>query len=520
MYMRQFFQSAAFTLVFLLGTLGARADIFVTGFFSGNIDRFDQETNAQSVFVSIPGNPGLSGLAYDPSNNRLYASALNLGGVYVLDGSTGNVLNFQVLGFGPGGLTVSPSGELVVTDFTSNLVRFYDASFSLLGSVSVPSGVTSGVGYLPNGDLIIATAGSGVFRYDGISVTSFTASPFGPLASAQVAADQSGNVFIGHGIGFSDNVFKFATDGTLTGSITVTDSMLDGTGSGSVPNTNPSGVAIDADGNVIVAALGRSNPGDPGGERGGVLKFDIQGNLLETIVTGSSAYSGVVLFDPPVDAEVVDAFVYHNSWTGSGSAIDDFTVVHRESTESQALTIANLINSQQGITGVGFLIQDLAQPDAIGESDFEIQVSPQGIFDQGSNPLVSWPVGPAPSSIAVSQAATDQVLLVWADNQIENRWLRITLKATENTGLPEPVVFYVGHLLGETTGIDIDTTAFTVAFADISLIRGSVGSVVSSGDRADINKNGTVAFSDISAMRANVGAQLSNIVVPLDPPSE
>jgi hypothetical protein len=93
-----------------------------------------------------------------------------------------------------------------------------------------------------------------------------------------------------------------------------------------------------------------------------------------------------------------------------------------------------------------------------------------------------------------------------------NRWLRVTLKTTPNTGLLEDQVYYLGHLLGETTGTS--NGIFTVAFADITPIRSSVGQNVDASSVSDIDKNGTISFSDISSMRSSVGNQLRQVTVP------
>lgn len=272
------------------------ADILVTEYFSGRISRFDEQTKVQSTFATIAGNPGLSGIAYNSANNRLYVSALNFGGVYTLDAQTGATLGFSSLGIGPGGLAVASNGNVYITDFTSNNVRIYDSLLAnSLGTISFPVSRTSGVGFAGNGDLLVATPGEGVFRYDGNSVSSFTSSPFAAGASAQIAVDASNNVFIGHGLGFSDSVLKFDASGNLVGSITITDSMVGGNGTGSSTGTSPSGVAFDSAGNLFVAALGRRNPGDAGGESGGLFKFDSNGNLLDTFATASNAYSGVAI---------------------------------------------------------------------------------------------------------------------------------------------------------------------------------------------------------------------------------
>jgi hypothetical protein len=105
----------------------------------------------------------------------------------------------------------------------------------------------------------------------------------------------------------------------------------------------------------------------------------------------------------------------------------------------------------------------------------------------------------------------DRVILQWPDNAIANRGLRITVNANANTGLNEPEFYYIGHLLGETTGA-VDGV-YTVSFADISPVRSAVGQAVDAGSIHDIDKSGTVAFADVSAMRSNVSGQLRNITI-------
>jgi hypothetical protein len=141
------------------------------------------------------------------------------------------------------------------------------------------------------------------------------------------------------------------------------------------------------------------------------------------------------------------------------------------------------------------------------------QWSPTGAFAIQDNLPVNWLPAPAPSEISTLLGETrDRVVINWQDNAIANRWLRITILANENTGLLQDDVYYIGHLLGETTGSS--GGAFTVAFADITSIRSEVGQNANSGSIHDIDKNGTVSFADISAMRANIGAQLTHFVIP------
>jgi len=210
-------------------------------------------------------------------------------------------------------------------------------------------------------------------------------------------------------------------------------------------------------------------------------------------------------------ATVVGSFVIHTGWTGSmGDAVDSFRTLAKESLLPQTLGFDNLINSSQGITGIRW--DFLGLPGNLSESDFIFQWSPQGAFSEDSHPPADWQVAPNPSSVLTVVGSPSQVVALWPEGSIMNRWLRITLLANANTGLLAPEVYYIGHLLGETTGA-VDSL-FTVSFVDISEIRSAVGQSVTSGSMPDIDKDGSVTFADITAMRLNVGAQLPAITIP------
>lgn len=235
-------------------------------------------------------------------------------------------------------------------------------------------------------------------------------------------------------------------------------------------------------------------PGEPNTDSGG---FRINGTV--TPIGGG--------------ASVVGGFVYHVGYSGLGSAVDTEKSLHKEGVTPQELTYDNLINSSRGINGVLFEIQNLGNGGALSASDFVFQMSPQGAFVQGVNPPTGWAAAPAPSSVSVTPGSPDEVLIQWTNNVIQNRWLRVTILANSNTGLTQPEVYYVGHLLGESTGPSAGF--YTVSFTDITEIRALSGQSADSGNFADIDKNGTVSFADITAMRANVGTQLTNITVPV-----
>jgi subtilisin-like proprotein convertase family protein len=212
---------------------------------------------------------------------------------------------------------------------------------------------------------------------------------------------------------------------------------------------------------------------------------------------------------PP--ASVVGSFVSHGGYTGLGSPIDTGKSLLKEGASAQALTFDNLINSSRGLNGLVFDIENLAG--TLSASDFVFQVSPTGAFDQSLNPPSGWIAAPAPSSISVTPGSPDRVLIEWPDNAIANRWLRIEVLANANTGLPAPEVYYIGHLLGETTGV-VSSGVFTVQFFDITLVRNGSGATVDASNILDIDKSGTVSFADIAAMRPNVGTQLTAVTIP------
>jgi hypothetical protein len=214
------------------------------------------------------------------------------------------------------------------------------------------------------------------------------------------------------------------------------------------------------------------------------------------------------------EASISQSYVYYSGSPleagGIEAALDTSKSLVRETSEPQTLDFTSLINSHRGINGLVFDIDGLSAA-TLSPVDFMFQISPQGAFNQAANPPVDWQEAPSPSSIVVQSGSPARVILKWPDNSINNRWLRLTIKANSSTGLVEPAVFYLGHLLGETSGLD--GGIYTTAFADIPPIRSAVGTSVNASSLVDIDKNGLVTFADISAMRVNVGSQLTNITV-------
>lgn len=283
----------------------------------------------------------------------------------------------------------------------------------------------------------------------------------------------------------------------------------------------------------ILAPSSRTTSGTSIGPNNGTITIEDLGNderkmtvtididfilLVSGLPLQNSKFTGqIVAFATLTQpAVVVDRSVYHGGFSGGGTPpdnrIDTGKVVAKEGAGPTALDFPNVINTSRGINGLVFDIENLGNGGALSASDFEVQLSPVGAFDAGANPPAGWPAGPAPSSVTVTAGSPSRVLVEWPNNSIMNRWLRLTIKANANTGLTSPETYYLGHLLGETTGLT--GTSYSVTFADITPIRSEVGLTVNASSITDIDKTGSITFGDISAMRPSVGSVLTNVTIP------
>jgi hypothetical protein len=124
-------------------------------------------------------------------------------------------------------------------------------------------------------------------------------------------------------------------------------------------------------------------------------------------------------------------------------------------------------------------------------------------------------VAPAPEGIAIIASPIPEepshIVVGWADGAIRNTWLRVTVKATANTGLAAPDVFYFGNLVGETGD---DATPLRVGALDLAGARGAGSGDAPITSRYDFNRDGVVNALDVAAVRSNYGRWLDSFVAP------
>jgi hypothetical protein len=162
-------------------------------------------------------------------------------------------------------------------------------------------------------------------------------------------------------------------------------------------------------------------------------------------------------------------------------------------------TLANVSSYSRGINGVMVDVKGLANR-ALTAADFEFRAGNSGT-------PAAWALAPAPS-ISVRPGAgvggTDRVTLVWPDNALRNKWLRVTVKPTANTGLAAADVFYFGHLAGESAA---PLTA--VSGMDLARARAALNTLASITSSYDHNRDGRVNSLDLAVIRASQGRRLS-----------
>ena len=173
--------------------------------------------------------------------------------------------------FSPTAVAAAADGSFWTTDQANGLVRHFSAGGALLGAVghsastpprfAQPTGIAGG----PDGRLYVADTEHGrvvVLNRRGHLLGALPAGGQSLGAVRAVAVDAAGNVYVAAG----DHVDVFAAGGALLHS-------WGGTGSGAGQLSDPGGIAVDGDGDVLVA--------DTGNDR--IEIFSSSGRLLRTI---------------------------------------------------------------------------------------------------------------------------------------------------------------------------------------------------------------------------------------------
>lgn len=259
---------------------------------------------------------------------------------------------------------------------------------------------------------------------------------------------------------------------------------------------------------------------------------DSSGNSLNRITRGSygnDAASWVAAMPTPgsvsfVAASVEGRHVFYNqsSFDGNSAAVnvdDDLALATDKFAllPGQTATFDNYTSFTRGLNGLFIDINNLADPTSLSIGDFSLAT--------GNGSLLS-DFNPSSANFAVSVRTgagtngSDRVTLSIENNEVNNIWLQVTVKANAITGLAEDDVFYFGNVIGETGN---STSNTIVNFVDLSRVRRnqtSSGESATITDRYDFNRNGQVNFADLSQARRNQTPSGSEILLITAPANE
>jgi hypothetical protein len=126
----------------------------------------------------------------------------------------------------------------------------------------------------------------------------------------------------------------------------------------------------------------------------------------------------------------------------------------------------------------------------------------------------TWSTAPAPASITRSVGTgvdgSDRVKIIWADGDILNQWIEVTVLATSVTGLASADVFYFGNASGDGDGDGlVDDNEFNTFKSQFGL-SGAIGTL-----QSDYNGDGNVNLGDFIAMRERFGGP--GVLAPTPP---
>ena len=229
--------------------------------------------------------------------------------------------------------------------------------------------------------------------------------------------------------------------------------------------------------------------------------------------------SSTTTFSLTAVVDVVDRKLFYNgsgfeTVGGVAAALDTSKVMLRSGATTQTTAFANVSNYTRGINGAVLDVAGLAST-ALTAADFILRVAPAGASGV-VNPS-TWTNAPTPSALVVTAGTATtpaQVQLEWTDNQIQNTWLQIIVRANANTGLTTPAVFYLGHAQAEINGV----APYRVSVADLSPVQTGISTnLVGVNDLRDLNKDRRVTVADLSFVQARVSTNvnLNNITVPI-----
>ena len=179
----------------------------------------------------------------------------------------------------------------------------------------------------------------------------------------------------------------------------------------------------------------------------------------------------------------------------------------------QTATFANYSSYWLGLNGLALEVNDLNKAPTLAT------VGDYFDFKVGNDDTTNdWANAPTPAGLTyrsnVDADGTDQVILTWNDNAIQNQWLQVTVLSGGTTGLASPDIFYFGNVIAESGN---DSNNALVNLQDIAITRANLSGFGSADieNEFDYDRNGKVDLIDIAIARENQsGFSKVNLITP------
>lgn len=312
------------------------ADIWTAQIFDDQVQRLEDETGAV-LSGGIASGLGLdepAGMALGPDGN-LYVG--NQGGAAV-----GQILRFDLGGTPlglfatmppngefpgvPGRMRFGPNGHLYVADFGGPNVREFDAGGNYVGDAATVGVNVGGLTFGPDGALYVADfSAANIIRVVGGMQEEFVAPSSGGLANPGGLFFLPSGEFLVTDL-FNNRILKYDENGDNPEVWTeippeISPNPEDWPPGAFVASHFPSDFVFDPAGNIVLGVLGQTNPDAGGADKGALLRYGLEGNLLERIADNLPPVSDL-LWLPAPDAVQGD-------YDGDGSVLESDYVMWR-----------------------------------------------------------------------------------------------------------------------------------------------------------------------------------------------
>jgi len=319
--------------------------------------------------------------------------------------------------------------------------------------------------------------------------------------------------------GFENTVLSYSTDGgaTFSGSETLTWQQLSDGGASFGPEVKMLESVREGVTHVRMVVDNFSDGGADAILMASEMRFIGKG----AVAAGSDLnlnFNTIEFQNSVIASSIMQRGVAYRGATASygGNAIDPTKSALR--IPGTTATTENYTNYTRGLNRIIVDVADMTAT-TLDESDFEFHVGNTADFSEWTT------LSPSSIDVSVLDASTKRITIDWNDGAIVNQWLRVTVKANENTGLPLPDVFYFGNQVGDVDGSTSSAGLVTVnAFdtLDVRFNQSPTANSVGIGHIYDVDRSGAVNAFDALDVRFNQRPTggLWMMTVPVDAPPQ